>query len=207
MNKGFYYLAPAMLILALGLVILPGRKNITEVKPHQLLLEINDQTRFLSTDEVAKIIIDKDPFYLLVDVRKPEESSAFTLEKAVNMPISDILRKKNLEELEKGNRHVVFFCNGDILSEQAWLLLHRKGLKKVFVMKGGVNRWFTTIITPVKPTATASDAEFRQYRTRMAASLYFTGGGLIPVNTTEASSKENVNLKTSSKMKRAEGGC
>lgn len=209
MNKGFYYLAPVMLILALGLLILPGRKNLQELKPRQLLSEINDQTRFLTTDQVAKAIIDKDPFYVFIDVRKATEFQQFSLDRAINIPLAEILQPNNISELEKGNRRLVFFCNGDILSEQAWFLLRRKGMKNIFVMKGGLNLWFTTIINPIKPVSTASDADFRQYQTRLAASQFFTGAGAVTVGqtTSETNAKTKVKLQSAPKKKSAEGGC
>lgn len=209
MNKGFYYLAPVMLILALGLLVLPGRKNLHELKPQQLLSEINDQTRFLTTDQVAEAIIDKDPYYVFVDVRKPGEFQEFSLEGAINIPLAEILQPNNIAELEKGNRRLVFFCNGDILSEQAWLLLRRKGMKNIFVMKGGLNRWFATIINPERPVSTSSDADFRQYNTRMAASLFFAGGGAVqPLQAiSEKNAKIQVKLQSAPKKKKAEGGC
>jgi rhodanese-related sulfurtransferase len=209
MNKGFYYLAPAMLILALGLVLLPARKNIKELPPRQLLSEINDQTRFLSTDEVAKVIIDKDPFYLLVDVRNARDYMAFSLENAVNIPLSEVLQPKNIDEFGRGNRRIVLFCNGDILSEQAWLILRRNGMKNVFVMKGGLNEWFNTIINPVEPLPTASKSDFDQYRTRLAAAQFFTGSGqaLPPKATADPAPKAKIKLQTVPKATSTEGGC
>ena len=209
MNKGFYYLAPVMLILALGLLVLPGRKNLHESRPQQLLAEVNDQTRFLTTDQVARAIINKDPYFVFVDVRKPADFQQFSLEGAINIPLADILNPGSQAELERGDRRLVFFCNGDILSEQAWLLLRRKGMKNIFVMKGGLNHWFSTIIKPPKPGSTASAAEHSQYQTRMAASQFFTGAGTVPaaVSAPETAAKKEVKLQSVPKKNSAEGGC
>jgi rhodanese-related sulfurtransferase len=174
-NKGFYYLAPVLIILALGLVLLPESKHSKELNPRHLLLEINDQTRFQSTDQVAKAIINKDPFYALVDVRTAAEYSAWTLPDALNIPLADILKPENSETLNQSSRRIVFFSNNDIYAEQAWLLCKRSGYKNIFVMKGGLNAWMQTILTPTEPPVTASKADFEQFEFRKAASQFFKG--------------------------------
>ncbi len=207
-NKGFYYLAPVLLILALGLVLLPKSKKSREVNPRHLLLEINDQTRFATTDEVASAIINKDPFYQLVDVRTPAEFSAYSLKDAVNIPLADLLKPEYRETLDQTSRRIIFFSNNDIYAEQAWMLCRRQGFRNIFVMKGGLNAWMQTIINPAEPAVTASKEDFELYEFRKGASQFFVGSPEISLPAKDAEKpKAKVKVAPVAKPAAAEGGC
>lgn len=207
-NKGFFYLAPVLVILALGLVLLPKSKHTRELNPRHLLLEINDQTRFVSPDEVAAAIINKDPFYQLVDVRTPAEFQSFSLTHAVNIPLADVLNTENKEILDQTSRRIIFFSNNDIYAEQAWMLCRRQGFRNLFVLKGGLNAWMSTIINPSEPPVTASKEEFEQYEFRKGASQFFVGTGEVNLPDKAAEKpKAKVKIAPVAKPAAAEGGC
>lgn len=168
-------LALLLLIAAVGLAILPQTNNKDEVSADLLLEELNDQTRFLSTDQVAKIIIDQDPSILLVDVRSPKEFAAFTLPGAMNIPFENLLEDEYAYTLKDVTRSIVLFSNGDIKAEQAWLLCKRMGLNHLHIMKGGLNCWAETILMPIEPPQTAPAEDHNLYQARLGAKQYFTG--------------------------------
>jgi len=207
-NKGFYYLAPVLIILALGLVLLPESKHSKELNPRHLLLEINDQTRFQSTDQVAKAIINKDPFYALVDVRTAAEYATWSLPNAMNIPLADILKPEYSETLNQTSRRIVFFSNNDIYAEQAWMLCRRQGFRNLYVLKGGLNAWMSTIINPSEPPVTASKEEFEQYEFRKGASQFFVGTGEVNLPDKPAEKpKAKIKIAPVAKPAAAEGGC
>ncbi len=208
MNKGFAIIAPVLLVLALGLLMMPKGQNSRELNPTQLLAEVNDQTRFLTTDQVAANIIRKDPSMQLVDVRKPADFEVFSLQGAINIPLDSLLNPQYAAIIDDQNKQTVFYSNADILSEQAFLLCRRAGMKNVMVLKGGLNSWFNTIIKPVAPSQSASRAEFELYSSRLAARQFFTGASTVAPSAAAQKSKEpvKVNLKPVAK-KEAEGGC
>ncbi len=177
-RKRYFMLAALFLIMALGLVVLPEKDNKKELKPEVLLGEISDDSRFFTVDEVAKMVISRNPEILLVDVRPKAEYEKISLEGAVNIPLKDIFSKEADRYLNSEDYKVVLFSNGAIYADQAWLLLRRAGRKNVFVMKGGLNEWVNTIMHPKKPDETASKDEFDKYRFRQAACRYFAGGSV-----------------------------
>jgi rhodanese-related sulfurtransferase len=180
-----------------------------------LLAKIADQNRFISADDLAKRIINDDPSIFLIDVRSLYEYEKYSLPEAVNIPVELLLNEKNMEIPQKDGIDLILFSNGDIYSDQAWLLLNQKGYSNTYVLKGGLNEWFRTIMLPEKPLEGEPDEVFDRYAFRKGASLYF-GGSIqeIPVavdkNTTVAKKveKKKKEVIVKKKVKKAtEGGC
>ena len=50
------------------------------------------------------------------------------------------------------------------------------GFENIYVMEGGLNKWFADIMQPEMPPATAPNEAIDLYTFRKGASLYFGGG-------------------------------
>ncbi len=209
-KKRYISMSVVLLGFALVLFFLPKPYNNTEMKPESLLRELMDDTRYLSVDEVSDMIIKKD-YILLVDVRTPKEYNEFRLPGAINIPLAELLDKDENGKLKWDNifnqdvRKVIFYSNGTIYASQAWILTRRINVKNQYVMKGGLNEWFSTIIQPQRPPVEASSTEHELYNTRKAASMHFTGGG-TPVST-ESESPDAPVIINNTEQKEEEGGC
>ncbi|NPA44561.1 MAG: rhodanese-like domain-containing protein [Chlorobi bacterium] len=210
-KKRYIFMASVFIGLALLLVLLPERHTLKELKAERLLQEVNDNTRYFTTDDVAEKIIANDAYMQLIDVRTPEDYKNFHLKGAINIPIDSILNKDEdgnytyegiLNQDLKAN---VFYSNGTIYSNQVWLLLRRLKYKNNYVMEGGLNKWIETIIKPTKPSATASQKELDRYDFRRAASMYF-GGASVTVSAEEDVPAPTPVIKKSA-SKEEEGGC
>ncbi len=180
-----------------------------------LLTKIVDQNRFISADDLAKRIINDDPSLFLVDVRSPYEYEQYSLPNAVNISLDALLKEENQKNFQKEGRELILFSNAAILADQAWVLLNQKGYSNSFVLKGGLNEWFSTIMLPEKPLEGEPDEAFDLYTFRKGASLYF-GGSMqeIPVavdkNTAAVKKveKKKKEVIVKKKVKKAsEGGC
>ncbi len=204
MNRNYFFLTLLMLALATGTLFLHKEKDFQQIKPEELLYDIIQPTRYFSTDQVAKMIIDKDPTLELIDVRSPEEYQKFSLTNAVNVPIDSILTDYGQQFFGIPGTKAVLYSNDDILADQFWVLSRRLGFKNVYVMKGGLNRWIETIIRPQEPPEEASYTEFEQYQFRKGAQLYFTGAK-VTGNTN--AKKTKVVVKRRKKTVAPSGGC
>lgn len=214
-KKRYIFINLIMVGLAVLLFLLPERYSSDELSPELLLREINDNTRFVTTDDVAKKIINGDRHVLLIDVRTPEEYEYFHLDGAVNIPLKNLLDKD-----EKGNLtwenilnqdtyENIFYSNGSIYANQAWMIARRLNFKNNYVMKGGLNKWIETVIQPEKPHSSASDSEFALYSFRKAASMYFGKGGgsaLTEDDNTSESLPVTPIIKKNNEVEE-EGGC
>lgn len=205
MSKTYIILAIVLLAFAGALIFLPKTNRNNEIPPDALAKEINDPARFLSVDHIAERMINEDPSILLIDVRSPEQYELFTLPNAFSIPLDDMTSGEWEDYLNQKEMDVVLFSNGDIYADQAWIICTRKGFKNLYVMEGGLNQWFSSIMQPTAPPETAPSEEFDLYAFRQGASLYFSGG-LIDVKSLEAMA-EPVKLIKRVKKTTTAGGC
>lgn len=204
MNRNYIYLTILMLVLAAGTWLLQKPSEFKQIKPETLLWEIIQPTRYVTTDQVAKMIIQKDPSLEIIDVRSEEEYNEFSLPNAINVPLDSILNSSNLAFFGIKGVKVVFISDDDIEADQAWVITKRLGYKSTYVMKGGLNSWIETIIQPQEPVQTAAETEFELYSFRKGAQLFFTGA---TVETASSGSKEKVVVQRKKKTAVAAGGC
>jgi len=164
-----------LLLGGFGALFLPNTKALTQViHKKELLYEANKDGRYISTDEVAQAIIEKDPSYIFIDLRSPKEYAKFTIEGAINIPSDEILKEKNLDYFDQEIYTTVLFSNGSSKADLAWTRLRSFDFQGNRVMKGGLNEWYTTIINPQKPKDSESSQAQDLYLFRKGASYYFT---------------------------------
>jgi len=199
------YIFPVILAVITGIIllILPEKEPVTTT-PQDLLKEINTTARFLTPDDIAARMIEKDPSLLLVDVRSQEEFSGFSLPGAVNIPVREMISPDKREILGQEGMDVVFISNGTLLSDQAWILARRMGLKNAYIMKGGLNQWFENFFmsSGLREEMSATELELHQFR--KGVRQFFTGGEIKPAGEVP---KENMILVPKTKKSAAEGGC
>lgn len=204
MNRNYIILAVLFLILAGGLLILPERENYQQIKPEELMMDIVQTSRYVTTDQVAQMIIEGDPTLELVDVRNESDYFEYSLPKAINIPLDSIMVEDYQDYLGIEDMNAVFFSNDDIQADQAWVIAKRMGYDRIYVLKGGLNCWINTIIQPKVPEETASKEDFELYDLRKGASIYFTGAEIATATEDGAKSITVVRKKKTSV---AEGGC
>ena len=191
MNKTYFFLIVLVVLLGVGALFLPEGKYTEEVSPDQLFLKINDPSRFVTTDQVARAIIEGDPTILIVDTRSSDQYEAFNLPGSVNIPLKELIDSTGIIDEKWENylgiegMYVAFYSNGDVCADQAWVLCTRLGIKDLFVMKGGLNNWVETILKPEPPALTAPGEGFALYDFRKGASMHFGGGGTIETQKAE----------------------
>ena len=191
--------------LGFGLTLLPEKAPKVKLAPDDFLIEIYDQSRFLSTDLIAKRLIDGDPGLFLVDIRGMYDYEEYSLPGAVNIPMDELLNADWKDYLNQDGMDIVFYSNSDIYADQAWALSVQEGYNNLYVMKGGLNEWFRTIMKPTKPLDTSPSVDFDKYSFRKGASLYF--GGTPRQSSTDVAPKKKTVVVRKKKKKVAEGGC
>lgn len=209
MQKRYIILALLLLGVAFGLVFIPEMTKKDQINADVFLSEIGDQARYVSTDEIAQRIINQDPILLLVDVRNEEDYNNYTLPGAVNIPLANVLDENWEGYINQEVQDVVFISNDDILAEQAWAVCAQLDYKNLYVMDGGLNHWFATIMLPPKPKETDASDAYSLYDFRVGASIYF-GSGSTTVTTVKKKESKQVKktIPIKKKVKKeAEGGC
>ncbi|SEH05432.1 rhodanese-like domain-containing protein [Candidatus Venteria ishoeyi] len=204
MNKKYVFLSAILVGLGIIMAFLPAKKYDVQISPKNLLLELTDETRFVTTDEVAHFLIETDPQVQLIDVRTPEEYEKFSLPGAINIPRDSLFNPNYEGYVDQEGIKSILYSNGTIYASQAWMLYRRKAYSNIYIMEGGLNKWVETILRPIEPSATSPKEAFELYHTRMAASQYFGGGSADVVSSASSGTKPTVKRKA---KKAAKGGC
>jgi len=204
MDKKYIIPISLLVLLALILALLPQKKAYEEMPASELLKQVTSPARFISPDVVADRLIKKDPSMLLVDVRSADLYREYSIPGAVNIPLHEIMKPENQELISQEGIDIIFFSTGEIQADQAWIISKRKGLEGIYVMKGGLNDWFSNFFMAQPPAETASSEEIALYQFRSAVRQYFTGG---EVQTSQKPAPETITVTPKKKKTAAEGGC
>jgi sulfur-carrier protein adenylyltransferase/sulfurtransferase len=199
----------ALFIIPMGLIIAAVPQNKTKqykLTADELLSEVNTRTQYVTPDAVADMIIKKDPTLRLIDVRSQDEFEKFSLPGAINIPATDLLSDDYADILNQDIKMNIFYSNGTLAANEAWMITRQLGYSNNFVLEGGLNYWFDAILNPQKPASTSSDEEFAKYDFRKSAGLALGGGGAVQVTQDQGSSAKPV-IKPGGKKKKAAGGC
>lgn len=171
----------------------------------QLLEEVKEGAQFVSTDQVADMVIQKDPSLQLIDVRSADEYEKFHLPGAINIPLSALLTEDWEGYINQDVKMNIFYSNGNTTSNEAWMITRQLGYFNNYVMMGGLNHWAETIMNPDKPVTASPNDEFAKYDFRKGASQALGGGSLEASG--DGSAPPPPPIKKRPKKKRVAGGC
>lgn len=201
----------AMFIVPMGLIIAAVPQNTThpyKLTAEELLNEVNTRNQYITPDIVADMIIKKDPSLRLIDVRSLDEFEKYSLPDAINIPLPDLLSPDHADILNQDVKMNVFYSNGTLTANQAWMITRQLGYNNNYVLEGGLNYWFENILNPKQPASTSPDEELARYDFRKSAGQALGGGGLT-METTQDQSAPSAKpvVRPAPKKKKAAGGC
>lgn len=199
----------AAIVIPLGIIIAAVPENTTspyKLTAEQLLEELKEGTQFINPDEVAHMLVSKDPSLQIIDVRSADQFDKFSLPNAIHIPLSDILNPDYEDYINQDVKLNVFYSNGTTDANQAWILARQLGYKNNYVLQGGLNYWTETIMNPEAPDENNPNDEIAKYNFRKGAGSAL-GGASLEVNTSAPvkSSKPPINKKK--KKTGVQGGC
>ncbi len=211
LSKRYVILASVLFLLALGLLLLPKYEKNENITAKELLAQVVNPERYISADELADRMINKDPSIFLIDIRNEKEHNDYTLPNAINIPIEKLLEPDFEGYLDQDQYEIVLFSNENFKADQAWLLLTRLGYENLHVLRDGLNGWYHTILNPSEPAEGMPKDAFLTYNFRKAAAQYF-GAGIVKYEeeikkpVVKRMVKKVVPVKKKKKRK-PEGGC
>jgi rhodanese-related sulfurtransferase len=207
--KGKARLLLAAIIVPLGLIIAAVPENTTKkykLTPEQLLEEVNGGTQFIHPDEVANMLIQKDPSLQLIDVRSADEYEKFSLPNSINIPLVDILNPEWTDYINQDVKLNVFYSNGTNEANQAWMITRQLGYQNNYVLQGGVNYWAETIMNPEAPAEGSPNEEIIKYNLRQGAGMAL-GGAAVSAETSSEPIAAKPPITKRAKKKKVQGGC
>ncbi len=197
----------SIVFLGLGLIIAAVPQNTThpyKLSAEELLSEAYGRNQYFGPDEVADLLIKKDPSIQLIDVRDPDEYEKFSLPNAINIPLPSLLSDEWIDFLDQDVKMNIFYSNGALKANEAWMITMQLGFKNNYVLEGGLNYWADVIMNPQAPKSTSPNEEFAKYDFRKGAGMAL-GGGVMETSSSSTSVKPKI--KARPKKKRAAGGC
>ncbi len=207
MERKYTILAILMIVLALGLAVLPKKKELKETDPKVLLSAIAEKSRFLSVDLVTHRTIENDPTLLLIDLRPANEFKAFALPGSINIQPDSLLSTSTRELLNQPGKDKILYANSDLTAEKAWLIGTRYSINRLYILKGGLNEWYNTIIKSGEISTSASSTDLDLMSFRNAARQYFTGAGQTPETSVTSKAPEKVKVVRKAPEAKSGGGC
>jgi rhodanese-related sulfurtransferase len=206
MSKRYLLLAGIIITLGVGILFMPAKDTAKQTQPELLLAAIDDQSRFLTPDDITDRLVKKDPALVLIDVRPESQFKAFSIPGAINIPADSLLSGSAQEILNQKEMDKVFYSNSDVTADQAWIICKRLKLQRIYVMQGGVNKWFSTIVKAEKPAETAPTEAMDLYQFRIAACQHFFGNPEMDV-TPKVTEKKKVTVVKKASGAASGGGC
>jgi rhodanese-related sulfurtransferase len=170
-------------LLGLGLILallpLSGSRSFT-VNPKKLLSEVLDNSTYFTVDQVAKFMVYEDSSVQIIDLRTPEEFRTLNIPGSINVPYSKLLDNDPGSFLNNGKAKNIFYSNGDFDSNFAIAIERGLNFNNTYVMKGGLNEWFNTVMNSNFTGERISARENALFETRTRARKMFNEMNSMP---------------------------
>jgi rhodanese-related sulfurtransferase len=151
---------------------------------------------------VAKFVVSEDSSVQIIDLRTPEEFRTVNIPGSVNIPYSKFLDKDPAGFLNNTKTRNIFYSNGDFESNYALSISRGLNLKNTFVMRGGLNEWYNTVMNSSFSGEKISARENSLFETRTRAKKMFT-----EINSLPDSLKMKFIQSKHLEAKKLDGGC
>ncbi|MEI7423902.1 MAG: rhodanese-like domain-containing protein [Prolixibacteraceae bacterium] len=175
----------SVLLLGIGLIIAFLPFNTTEtfrVKSNLLLSRSASEEIYFSVDQVARMMNNEDSTVQIIDLRSTTQFKECNIPGSINIPYPDLLNPIWEGTFNQRRIKKIFYGNDDQTSTYAWTILTGLGYKNNFVMKGGLNEWFMTILYSKFNGLKISPVENALFENRYNARRTFTQINSLPDN-------------------------
>jgi rhodanese-related sulfurtransferase len=170
-------------LLCLGLILallpLSGSRSFI-VRPQKLLSEVLDDNAYVTVDQVARFVVSEDSSVQIIDLRKPDEYRVMNIPGSINVPYAKFLDNDPGTFLNDGKSRNILYSNGDFDANYALAIAKGLNLKNIFVMKGGLNEWFNTVMNSSFTGEKISARENALFETRTSAKKMFNEMNSLP---------------------------
>ena len=195
----------SVILMCLGIILallpLTGSRSFM-VKPQKVLAEALDEKSWFTVDQVARFVTSEDTSVLLIDLRSPAEFSELNIPGSVNIPYGQFIDIAPGTIPGTGNMKNILYSNGDIDANNAYVIAKGLKINNIYVMKGGLNEWFNTVINSRFTGERISARENALYENRKKAAIMFS-----EINSLPDSLKRRYYEARHVAAKKLDGGC
>ncbi|KAA3618447.1 MAG: rhodanese-like domain-containing protein [Calditrichaeota bacterium] len=203
-NLGFGALILITLILAFSPV---DDIKVEKVTTDDLIHQLHNQSNYIEAEEVAHMIIDKDPSFQVIDIRSLEDYKKYHIPGSFSIPIESLFSTEasDIMDMEKT---IVLASNGNTKAGQAWLLMRSHGYEDLFVLHGGMNHWVNVFSNPKKPKDGAFDDELFTFQFRKSAGPVMMGtNNVVETSDDQIDKPKPIKRKRKKAKKKVDEGC
>ena len=173
----------SILLVGVGIILafLPFTASKSfRLKSNELLSKSVSEEMFFSVDQVARFVNGEDSTVQIIDLRDAEEFKVCNIPGSINIPFSDLLNPLWEPVLNQKQVKNILYGNDDQTANYAWTLVTGMGYANNYVMKGGLNEWFKTVMLSQYSGEKITPAENARFENRLNARKTFTQINSLP---------------------------
>ena len=173
----------SVLLVGVGIILafLPFNASKSfQLKADELLSKSVSEDMYYSVDQVARFVNNEDSTVQIIDIRSAEQFKECNIPGSVNIPLSDLLNPLWEQTLNRKEIKNIFYGNGDQTANYAWTIATGIGFPNNYVMKGGLNEWFNTVMLSQYSGEKITPAENARFENRLNARKTFTQINSLP---------------------------
>ena len=175
------YLSIIIIGLAFIGAMLPERNTSRgELNPEELLNIALSGKQYVTVDEVARLMVREDSNYLLIDVRSSSDYQECHIPGAINLSLNDLFNPDWSGYLNQPDVRKIFYSNGNHYAHEAWIVVQQKGYENSYIMNGGLNEWFNTVMLTEFSGEKISPGENFKFEMRYKARNHFNKMNSLP---------------------------
>ncbi|HAQ17716.1 MAG TPA: hypothetical protein DCR40_00605 [Prolixibacteraceae bacterium] len=173
----------SVLLVGVGIILafLPFNASKSfRLKADELLSKSASDEMYFSVDQVARFVNSEDSTVQIIDLRDAGEFKVCNIPGSINIPFHDLLNPLWEPVLNQKQVKNILYGNNDQTANYAWTLVTGMGYGKNYVMKGGLNEWFNTVMLSQYSGEKITPAENARFENRLNARKTFTQINSLP---------------------------
>jgi len=170
----------SVLLVGVGIILAFLPSKSFRLKSNELLSKSVSEEMYFSVDQVARFVNSEDSTVQIIDLRVAEEFKVCNIPGSINIPFSDLLNPLWEPVLNQKQVKNILYGNDDQTANYAWTLVTGMGYPNNYVMKGGLNEWFKTVMLSEYSGEKITPAENARFENRLNARKTFTQINSLP---------------------------
>jgi len=173
----------SVLLVGVGIILafLPFNASKSfHLKSDELLTRSVSEEMYFSVDQVARFVNSEDSTVQIIDLRDAKEFKACNIPGSINIPFSDLINPLWEPVLNQKQVKNILYGNDDQTANYAWTVVTGMGYSNNYVMKGGLNEWFKTVMLSQYSGEKITPAENARFENRLNARKTFTQINSLP---------------------------
>lgn len=173
----------SVLLVGVGIILafLPFNASKSfRLKADELLSKSASEEIYISVDQAARMVNSEDSTVQFIDLRDAEEFKICNIPGSINIPFGDLLNPQWESVLNQKKVKNILYGNDDQTANYAWTIAAGMDYSNNYVMKGGLNEWFKTVMLTQYSGEKITPAENARFENRLNARKTFTQINSLP---------------------------